>query len=104
MKKKHLCLCSFLVSIFLLTGNYARAQKDTTFWMTMLEYRVHDVSIFEKNYPTVRNWWLKEDAGIEYDRAAHTSESGRIYGLAFFKGSDNFGAFMAKRVKTNDAF
>ncbi len=104
MKKQPLCLCSLLLAVFLFAGNSARAQKDTTFWMTMLEYRVHDQSIFEKNYPTVRTWWLKEDAGIEYNRAAHTSESGRVYSLAFFKGSDNFGAFMAKRVKANDAF
>jgi hypothetical protein len=104
MKKQHLWLCSLLLLSFLLTSNYARAQKDTTFWMTVLEYRVHDESIFEKNYPTVRTWWLKADAGIEQDRSAHTSESGRIYSLAFFKGSDNFGAFMAKRVKTNDEF
>jgi hypothetical protein len=104
MKKQHLWRFSFLVAVFFMTANYAWAQKDTTFWMTMLEYRVHDQSVFEKNYPTVRSWWLKADEGIEYDRAAHTSESGRIYGLVFFKGSDNFGAFMAKRVKLNDAF
>jgi hypothetical protein len=104
MKKQHLLLRSLLFATLLFAGNHAWAQKDTTFWMTMLEYRVHDESIFQKNYPTVRSYWLKADAGIEYDRAAHTSESGRIYSLAFFKGSDNFGAFMAKRVKTNDAF
>jgi hypothetical protein len=103
MKKQQLFFCSLLLAVFLFTGNHASAQKDTTFWMTMLEYRVHDESIFQKNYPTVRSYWLKADAG-EFDRAAHTSESGRIYSLAFFKGSDNFGAFMAKRVKINDAF
>ena len=104
MKKQHLCLFSLLLAVLLFTGNRARAQKDTTFWMTMLEYRVHDESIFQKNYPTVRSYWLKADAGIEYNRAAHTSESGRIYSLTFFQGSDNFGAFMAKRIKINDAF
>jgi len=103
MKKHSLWLC-ILVAITLFTSNYARAQKDTTFWMTLLEYRVHDESIFEKNYPAVRSYWLKADAGIEYNRAAHTSESGRIYGMAFFKGSDAFGKFMATRVKTNETF
>ena len=103
MKKHSLWVC-ILVAITLFSSNYARAQKDTTFWMALLEYRVHDESIFEKNYPTVRSYWLKADAGAEYDRAAHTSESGRIYGMTFFKGSDAFGAFMAKRVKINEAF
>ena len=104
MRKQSLLLCSLLLAALLVSGTNAWAQKDTTFWMTMLEYRVHDESIFEKNYPTVRSYWLKADAGIEYNRAAHTSESGRIYSMAFFRGSDSFGAFMAKRVQTNEAF
>src|SRR5258708_38586991 len=104
MKKQYLLLCSLLLATLLMAGNRAWAQKDTTMWMTMLEYRVHDQSVFEKNYPTVKAFWLKADAGIEFGRAAHTSESGRIYGLAFFKGAENFGAFIGKRVKTNDEF
>lgn len=103
MKKHCLWLC-ILLATTLLTSNYAKAQKDTTFWMTLLEYRVHDESIFEKNYPIVRSYWLKANAGVEYNRAAHTSESGRIYGMAFFRGSDAFGSFMATRVKTGNAF
>jgi hypothetical protein len=104
MRKQTLLLCSLLTAALLATGTNAWAQKDTTFWMTLLEYRVHDESVFEKNYPTVRSYWLKADAGIEYNRAAHTSESGRIYSMAYFRGSDAFGAFMAKRVQTNEAF
>jgi hypothetical protein len=104
MEKQKLCFCSLLLAIFLMTGTRAMAQKDTTMWMTMLEYRVHDESVFEKNYPIVKAWWLKTDAGIEYGRAAHTSESGRVYSLALFKGVDNLGAFIATRVKNNDAF
>ncbi len=103
MKKHHLFFSSLLLVTFLFTSNHARAQKDTTTWMVMLEYRVHDESIFEKNYPTVRSYWLKADPG-ESGRSAHTSESGRIYSVTLFKGSDNFGAFMANRVKINDAF
>jgi hypothetical protein len=103
MKRQCLWLCT-LFALTLFTSNYARAQKDTTFWMTLLEYRVHDESIFEKNYPTVRSYWLKANEGVEYNRAAHTSESGRIYGMAFFKGADAFGKFMATRVKISDAF
>lgn len=104
MKKQHLVFCSLLLVTFLLTGKRAWAQKDTTIWMTVLEYRVHDESIFEKNYPTVKTFWQKADAGIEYGRAGHTSESGRVYSVVLFKGTDNLGAFIAKRVKTNDDF
>src|ERR1700692_3691163 len=100
MKKKHFGFSSLLWAILLVAGNHAWAQKDTTTWMAMNEYRVHDKSIFQKNYPVVKAFWLKANAGIETDRIAHTSESGRIYGLVFFKGPENFGAFMGKRVKT----
>jgi hypothetical protein len=104
MKKKQLFLTGLLMAFLLLTGNFAMAQKDTTMWVTLLEYRVHDESVFQKNYPVVKAFWLKADTGIEWGRLGSTSESGRIYSLAFFKGADNFGAFMAKRVKTGDAF
>ncbi|MDB4900997.1 MAG: hypothetical protein JWQ63_278 [Mucilaginibacter sp.] len=104
MKKQHLGLLCLLFGLFLLTGHTARAQNDTTLWMALNEYRVHDQSIFEKNYPIVRSFWLKADSGIENDRIAHTSESGRIYGSVMFKGSKNFGDFMGRRIKTNDAF
>jgi hypothetical protein len=103
MKKHSLWLC-ILVAITLFTSNYARAQKDTTTWMTLLEYRVHDESVFEKNYPTVKAWWLKTDADIELGRLGQTSESGRIYSATLFKGADNLGAFIARRVKNNDQF
>ena len=72
--------------------------------MTSLEYRVHDESVFEKNYPTVKAWWLKTDADIEFGRLANTSESGRVYSVALFKGADNLGAFIARRVKNQDTF
>ena len=104
MKKKPLYLCVFLMCAFLLAGKSALAQKDTTVWMTSLEYRVHDESIFEKNYPTVKAWWLKTDADIELGRLGQTSESGRIYSIALFKGADNLGAFIARRVKNQDQF
>jgi len=103
MKRKHFTLSSILLGIMLFAGNQAWAQKDTTMWMVMNEYRVHDQSIFEKNYPVVRAFWLKADTGTS-DRIGHTSESGRVYTLALFKGAQNFGAFMGKRVKINDAF
>lgn len=104
MKKQSFYLCALLLCAFLFAGKRALAQKDTTVWMTLLEYRVHDESIFEKNYPTVKAWWLKADADIEMGRIAHTSESGRIYGSALFKGADNLGAFIARRVKNQDKF
>ena len=103
MKKKCLWLC-MLVAITLLSANYARAQKDTTRWMLMNEYRVHDESVVQKNYPILRAWYLKADADIEVNRIAHTSESGRIYGLTFFKGPENFGTFMGTRVRLGDEF
>jgi hypothetical protein len=103
MKKHYLWLC-ILVAVTLFSSNYARAQKDTTTWMTLLEYRVHDESVFEKNYPAVKAWWLKTDADIELGRLGQTSESGRIYSAALFKGTDNLGAFIARRVKNNDQF
>ncbi len=104
MKKKPLYLCALLLCTFLFAGKSALAQKDTTIWMTSLEYRVHDESVFEKNYPTVKAWWLKTDADIEFGRLANTSESGRIYGVALFKGADNLGAFIARRIKNQDQF
>jgi len=104
MKKQSLYLCALLLCTFLLAGKSALAQKDTTIWMTMLEYRVHDESVFEKNYPTVKAWWLKTDADIELGRIGQTSESGRVYSSALFKGADNLGAFVARRVKNNDQF
>ena len=104
MKKKPLYLCALLLCTFLLAGKTALAQKDTTVWMTLLEYRVHDESVFEKNYPTVKAWWLKTDADIELGRIGQTSESGRVYSSALFKGADNLGAFVARRVKNNDQF
>ena len=104
MKKKPLYLCTLLLCTFLLAGKHAQAQKDTTVWMTMLEYRVHDESVFEKNYPTVKAWWLKTDADIELGRIGQTSESGRVYSSALFKGADHLGAFIARRVKNQDQF
>jgi hypothetical protein len=104
MKKQSFYLCALLLCTFLLAGKSALAQKDTTIWMTMLEYRVHDESVFEKNYPTVKAWWLKTDADIELGRIGQTSESGRVYSAALFKGADNLGAFVARRVKNNDQF
>src|SRR5437868_11368967 len=104
MKKQSLYLCALLLCAFLFAGKSALAQKDTTVWMTSLEYRVHDESIFEKNYPTIKAWWLKTDADIEFGRIAHTSESGRVYSSTLFKGADNLGAFIARRVKNNDQF
>src|SRR5207249_4752005 len=104
MKKKSLYLCTLLLCTFLLAGKNALAQKDTTMWMTMLEYRVHDESVFEKNYPAVKAWWLKTDADIEFGRIAHTSESGRVYSAALFKGAENLGAFIGRRVKNQDQF
>jgi len=104
MKKQPLYLCTLLLCIFLFAGKRALAQKDTTVWMTSLEYRVHDEGVYEKNYPTVKAWWLKADADIEMGRIAHTSESGRVYGSVLFKGSDNLGAYIARRVKNQDKF
>ena len=104
MKKKPLYLCTLLLCTFLLAGKHAHAQKDTTTWLTMLEYRVHDESVFEKNYPVVKAWWLKTDADIEMGRIGQTSESGRVYSAVLFKGADNLGAFIARRVKNNDQF
>jgi len=104
MKKQSLYLCALLLCTFLLAGKSALAQKDTTVWMTSLEYRVHDESVFEKNYPAVKTWWLKADADIEMGRIGQTSESGRIYSSTLFKGADNLGAFIGRRVKNQDKF
>ena len=104
MKKQSLYLCALLLCTFLLAGKSALAQKDTTVWMASLEYRVHDESVYEKNYPAVKAWWLKADADIEMGRIAHTSESGRVYGSVLFKGADNLGAYIARRVKNLDKF
>jgi hypothetical protein len=104
MKKQFLYLFTLLLCTFLLAGKTALAQKDTSVWMTSLEYRVHDETIFEKNYPTVKAWWLKTDADIEFGRIAHTSESGRVYSSALFKGAENLGAFIGRRVKNQDQF
>jgi hypothetical protein len=104
MKKQSLYFCALLLCTLLLAGKSALAQKDTSIWMTSLEYRVHDESVFEKNYPAVKAWWLKTDADIEFGRLANTSESGRVYSVAMFKGADNLGAFIGRRVKNQDKF
>jgi hypothetical protein len=77
------------------------AQKDTTTWMSQVEYRVHDESIFERNYRAFRAYWTKADP-VEHSRWAFKSESGKIYSLAFFVGPDDMGLFMANQQRINE--
>jgi hypothetical protein len=103
MKKQYLCLRSLLLVAFLMAGSKSWAQKDTTTWMSQVEYRVHDEGIFKKNFSDFRSYWRKADPG-EHSRIAYTSESGRIYSLAFFVGPDDMGSFMANWKRISDEF
>lgn len=73
------------------------AQSQDRVLMVMGETRVLDADIYKKNYPAIRNWWMKALPEITYNRSGYTSESGRAYSLAFFQGDKNLGAYMAKR-------
>lgn len=82
------------------------AQDAERTFILLNESRVADADIYKKNYPALRNWWMKATGSTIYNRAAHTSETGIIYSMTFIKGDKNFGEYIAKRgeltIKANE--
>ncbi|MFM6947955.1 MAG: hypothetical protein ACKOWQ_02975 [Aquirufa sp.] len=91
MKKQILTL------IFLsLVGLKLVAQDTERTFILLNESKVADIDIYKKNYPAIRNWWLKASPAT-YNRSAHTSETGRTYSMVFIKGDKNFGEYIGNR-------
>jgi hypothetical protein len=90
--KKQLLTLTFLV----LVGLKLVAQDAERTFILLNESKVADTDIYKKNYPAIRNWWMKASPASS-NRAAHTSESGRTYSMVFIKGDKNFGEYVGKR-------
>ncbi len=78
------------------------AQSTEKMYFLLNESRVLDADIYKKNYPAIRNWWMESTQGISNNFAAHTSESGRTYGMVFVKGEENLGKYVGLRAALSD--
>ncbi len=65
--------------------------------MLLNESRMSNTDIFKKNYPALRNWWMKASGTLINNRVAHVSETGLIYSQIIIKGDKNFGGYISKR-------
>lgn len=90
----------FVFSILMAFQLAAQTTEKTYFLLN--ESRVLDADIYKKNYPAIRNWWMEATKGISYNFAAHTSESGRTYGMVFVRGDENLGKYIGQRVALSD--
>ncbi len=88
-------LLQLLTLVFLKFNLFAQDTERTI--MLLNESRVLDTDIYKKNYPALRNWWIKASGSTVSNRAAHISETGLIYSLIFIKGDKNFGDYISKR-------
>jgi len=88
-------LLQLLTLVFLKFNLFAQDTERTI--MLLNESRVLDTNIYKKNYPALRNWWIKASGSTVSNRAAHISETGLIYSLIFIKGDKNFGDYISKR-------
>jgi len=88
--------------LLILVGFQMVAQTAQKTYVMMIESRVKDVDLYKKNNPIVRNWWMKEAAGVITNRIAHTSESGRTYNMISIRGEKNLGEYIAKREAWSD--
>lgn len=92
----------FISLLVLIVGFQLIAQTTPKTYIIMIEGKVKDTDVYKKNNPAVRNWWMKETAGILSNRVAHTSESGRTYNMIIIQGEKNLGEYIAKRETLNE--
>lgn len=74
------------------------AQEVPKTYMILNESKVHDLNLYKKNFPIIRNWWLKNTNQLVSNRASHSSEMGKIYSLIFISGEKNLGDYASQRL------
>ena len=92
----------FLLIFSLVLAFQVMAQSTEKIYFLLNESKVVDTDIYKKNYPVVRNWWMEATKGISYNLSAHTSETGRTYGMVFVRGEGNLGKYVGLRAALSD--
>lgn len=79
-------------------SSFMLAQEAPNTYLILNENKVTDLNVYKKNYPILRNWWLKTTGQLVSNRASHSSEMGKIYSLIFISGEKNLGDYASQRI------